>query len=63
MGGFVKSYFNIRHDVKHSRQIMYYYQPNRLLGPGLGWGRRRVGSGRITDIGLNRFAVGGRPTG
>jgi len=30
MGGFVKSYFAERHDVKHSRQIMYYYKPERL---------------------------------
>ena len=30
MGGFVKSYFGERHDVKHSRQIMYYYKPARL---------------------------------
>jgi phospholipase C len=30
MGGFVKSYFAQRRDVKHSRQIMYYYKPERL---------------------------------
>jgi phospholipase C len=30
MKGFVKSYFNIRRDVKHSRQIMYFYKPERL---------------------------------
>jgi phospholipase C len=30
MGGFVKSYFNIRHDVKHSRLVMNYYKPERL---------------------------------
>ena len=30
MGGFVKSYFNIRRDVGHSRQIMYFYKPERL---------------------------------
>jgi phospholipase C len=30
MGGFVKSYFNKRQDVKHSRQIMYYYPPEKL---------------------------------
>lgn len=30
MAGFVKSYFRQRHDVKHSRQVMYYYKPERL---------------------------------
>jgi phospholipase C len=30
MKGFVKSYFTVRRDVKHSRQIMYYYKPDRL---------------------------------
>lgn len=30
MGGFVKSYFAQRRDVKHSRQIMYYYRPEKL---------------------------------
>ncbi len=30
MGGFVKSYFGERQDVKHSRQIMYYFKPERL---------------------------------
>jgi phospholipase C len=30
MGGFVKSYFAQRRDVKHSRQVMYYYRPDRL---------------------------------
>jgi phospholipase C len=31
MGGFVKSYFTQREDVKHSRLIMNYFNPNRLL--------------------------------
>jgi len=30
MGGFVKSYFEQQRDVKHSRQIMYYYKPEKL---------------------------------
>jgi phospholipase C len=30
MAGFVKSYFRERHDVTHSRQIMYYYPPTKL---------------------------------
>ena len=30
MQGFVTSYFGERHDVKHSRQIMYYYKPEKL---------------------------------
>ena len=30
MGGFVKSYFAIRHDIKHSRQIMNYFKPEKL---------------------------------
>lgn len=30
MGGFVRSYFEERRDVKHSRQIMYYFKPERL---------------------------------
>ncbi len=30
MGGFVKSYFGERHDVKHSRKIMYYFKPEKL---------------------------------
>jgi phospholipase C len=30
MGGFVKCYFGERRDVKHSRQIMYYYKPEKL---------------------------------
>jgi len=30
MQGFVTSYFAERHDVKHSRQVMYYYKPERL---------------------------------
>ena len=30
MGGFVKSYFGERRDVRHSRQIMYYYKPEKL---------------------------------
>ena len=30
MGGFVKSYFGERQDVKHSRQIMYYYPAAKL---------------------------------
>jgi len=30
MGGFVKSYFAERRDVKHSRQIMYYFKPGKL---------------------------------
>ena len=30
MGGFVKSYFGERRDVKHSRQIMYYFKPEKL---------------------------------
>src|SRR5439155_4563649 len=31
MGGFVKSYFEERRDVKHSRLIMNYFKPDRLL--------------------------------
>ncbi len=30
MGGFVKSYYAQRKDLKHSRQIMYFYKPERL---------------------------------
>jgi phospholipase C len=30
MGGFVKSYFEQRRDVKHSRQIMFYFKPDKL---------------------------------
>ena len=30
MGGFVQSYFDQRKDVKHSRQIMYYFKKDRL---------------------------------
>lgn len=30
MGGFVKSYFDQRHDVKHSRKIMYTFPPEKL---------------------------------
>jgi len=30
MGGFVKSYFGERRDVKHSRKIMYYFKPEKL---------------------------------
>lgn len=30
MGGFVKSYFDERRDVQHSRQIMYYFKPEKL---------------------------------
>src|SRR4029078_9317516 len=30
MGGFVKSYFNERRDVAHSRLIMNYYKPSKL---------------------------------
>ena len=30
MGGFVKSYFEQRHDVKHSRKIMNYFKPEKL---------------------------------
>jgi len=30
MGGFVKSYFAERRDVKHSRQIMFYFKPEKL---------------------------------
>jgi phospholipase C len=30
MGGFVKSYFGERHDVKHSQQIMYFFPPAKL---------------------------------
>jgi phospholipase C len=30
MAGFVKSYFGERRDVKHSRQIMYYFNPPKL---------------------------------
>lgn len=30
MGGFVRSYFEEQRDVKHSRQIMFYYRPERL---------------------------------
>jgi phospholipase C len=30
MGGFVKSYFAVRRDLKHSRQIMYYFKCERL---------------------------------
>jgi phospholipase C len=30
MGGFVKSYFGERHDVKHSRLIMNYFKPEKL---------------------------------
>ena len=30
MGGFVKSYFGERKDVDHSRQIMYYFTPEKL---------------------------------
>ncbi len=28
MGGFVKSYFDQRRDVAHSRKIMYYFKPD-----------------------------------
>jgi len=30
MGGFVKSYFNERRDVAHSRLVMNYYKPSKL---------------------------------
>lgn len=30
MGGFVKSYFQQRRDVAHSRKIMYYFPPDKL---------------------------------
>jgi phospholipase C len=30
MQGFVKSYFNQQHDVKHSAKIMYYFTPDKL---------------------------------
>src|SRR5579863_7784090 len=30
MGGFVKSYWDQRHDVNHSRKIMYYFPRNKL---------------------------------
>jgi phospholipase C len=30
MQGFVKSYFNQQHDVKHSQKIMYYFTPDKL---------------------------------
>ena len=30
MGGFVESYFGERGDVQHSRQIMYYFKPEKL---------------------------------
>src|SRR5205085_1823762 len=30
MGGFVKSYFEERRDVEHSRQIMNYFPTNKL---------------------------------
>jgi phospholipase C len=30
MKGFIRSYYEERHNVKHSRQIMYYFRPDRL---------------------------------
>ena len=30
MMGFVRSYFEERHDVQHSRKIMYYFKPSKL---------------------------------
>jgi phospholipase C len=30
MNGFVQSYFDQRHDVDHSRKIMYYFKPEQL---------------------------------
>jgi len=30
MQGFITSYFNKRRDVEHSRQIMYYFKPDKL---------------------------------
>ncbi|HYL78082.1 MAG TPA: alkaline phosphatase family protein [Bryobacteraceae bacterium] len=30
MQGFVQSYFDQQHDVKHSRKIMYYFTPDKL---------------------------------